>query len=284
VIAAASSPHPGVAIITGACGGIGRACALRLAANARVLAVDVDPTALEALRAELLADGHEIVVLACDLAENGAADRIIAAACAAGAPTALVHAAGVSPAMADAEKIMAVNYVATRRLAEACGEILRPGFAAVLIASMAAYVVEVADAAAARLKGPLDDDFWLRAASYCPDREASYALSKRGVIELCAHHALTWGPKGARINSISPGIIHTPMATLELAYNGLAMQQMIEACPAGRLGAADEIAAAVQFLCSPDASFVNGVDLLVDGGAVAALRAMSALETSSLPG
>jgi NAD(P)-dependent dehydrogenase (short-subunit alcohol dehydrogenase family) len=261
----------GVAIITGATGGIGRACVTNFAKGARVLAVDISADALEALAAERRAAGQDIAVLACEITADGAAGTIIAAARAEGTPVALIHAAGVSPALANAERIMMVNFAATRHLAEACFEIAGPGFAAVLIASMAAYIVDLPQGAAQSLFEGTDDDLWARMAAYCPNAEASYAVTKRGVITLCEREAPRWGRKGARINSISPGIIATPMARAELAHNAM-MQGLIDACPAGRQGHPDEIAAAAAFLCSEQASFISGIDLLVDGGAVAALR------------
>jgi NAD(P)-dependent dehydrogenase (short-subunit alcohol dehydrogenase family) len=216
-----------------------------------------------------------VITLACDLTAVGAAASIAASACEAGQPVALVHTAGMSPAIADAKRIMAVNFEASRRLVETLFEIAGPGFSAVLIASMAPYIVAVDPAAAAQLFTPLDDNFWSRLLPFCPDGRATYALSKRGVISLCAREAPRWGARGARINSISPGIIDTPMARKEFELDGDAMQALVDLCPAGRKGNADEIASAAHFLCSDQAAFISGADLLVDGGVVAALHRAS---------
>jgi NAD(P)-dependent dehydrogenase (short-subunit alcohol dehydrogenase family) len=99
----------------------------------------------------------------------------------------------------------------------------------------------------------------------------SYSLSKKAVLNICTSRGLTWGPKGARIVSISPGMIATPMGKSEMA-NTSGAQALLDATPVGRVGTAMDIALAAQFLCSAAASFISGTDLLVDGGGTAGMK------------
>jgi NAD(P)-dependent dehydrogenase (short-subunit alcohol dehydrogenase family) len=261
-----------VVVITGACGGMGRACAARFASQAQILAVDLDAQRVETLAAELRSAGHDVTGAMFDLGAADAAAQLARLTLRYGIPWRLIHTAGLSPSMGDPQRIMAVNLVASQRLADAFLDIAVPGFAAVMIASMAGHLVQPEDAIARLLSTPLDREFWTGAAPFCPSSELSYSFSKWGVIELCEREAARWGRKGARINSVSPGVIDTPMGRQEAAHQGTQMQMLTQICPAGRWGRAEDIANAVEYLCSEAASFVTGTDLRVDGGTTAAVR------------
>ncbi|MFM8303031.1 MAG: SDR family oxidoreductase, partial [Actinomycetota bacterium] len=107
------------------------------------------------------------------------------------------------------------------------------------------------------------------------DPGVAYAYAKRGVQRLVRRTAIAWGPAGGRINSMSPGLIDTPMGRQEFSQQP-AMATMLERTPLGRQGRADELAAVVAFLCGPEASYVSGSDVLVDGGCTAGVEAMIA--------
>jgi NAD(P)-dependent dehydrogenase (short-subunit alcohol dehydrogenase family) len=143
---------------------------------------------------------------------------------------------------------------------------------AVIIASIAGHSVRPEGALADLLMKPLAPDFWTKIAPFCPNSEASYAFSKWGAMMLCEREAAKWGRKGARINSVSPGVIDTPMGRREAAHQGAVMEKMINICPAARWGRPEDIVVAVEYLCSDAASFVTGIDLRVDGGTIPALR------------
>jgi len=262
-------------LITGGAGGMGLACAARMgAAGDAILLTDVGAAGLEQAVRELTRSGVEARGFVCDLADARCGEAI-AAALRSGPPLgALVHTAGLSPVMADWRRIIAVDLVGTARVLDAVFPFVAPGGVAVCIASIAGHLVPANPEIAALLGEPLAPDL-LDRLDALPGQPVSnsagaYAYAKRAVRALVARKAPAWGARGARIVSISPGMIATPMGRLEFEQQP-AMKVMLERTPLARLGTADEIASVVSFLCSPAAAFVTGCDLVVDGGVCAAL-------------
>lgn len=262
-------------LITGGAGGMGLACASLLGAQGdSILLTDAGAPALDAAVAELARAGIAADAFVCDLADAGAG-AVIADALRGGAPLgALVHTAGLSPVMAEWRKIVEVDLVGTARVLDAVFPFVGPGSAAVCIASMAGHLMPLHAGVAALMADPLNPDL-LDALDALPDRPAgtsagAYSHAKRAVRALVARSAAAWGARGARIVSLSPGMIATPMGRLEFEQQP-AMKMLLDRTPLARLGEAAEIASVVAFLCSPAASFVTGCDLLVDGGVCAAL-------------
>lgn len=263
-----------VVIVTGALGGMGRAIARRQAVGHRLLLCDVSERELAALCDNLPGVRHE--VLAGDIAEPGAAAVIAARVQSMGSFAGLVHAAGLSPTMAEARRILDVNLIATARLVAALQPLGCGGSSAVLIASIAGHNCPL---------GPWDTDLDEPLAHGALDRlqhgldpNGAYAVSKRGVMRIAARQAPAWGARGARINSLSPGLIETPMSAREFGRQPR-MAGMLASTPLLRLGTAEEIADGVDFLMSDRACFVTGTDLLIDGGLVAAVRRAEKLDT-----
>ncbi len=261
----------GLAVITGAAGGMGSACASRLAAQGGSLFLcDLDPERLEQMAAPLRRSARQIEILAGNIADPAFPDRLIAAL---GDRQlgAVIHTAGLSPAMGDAAQIFAVNYDATVRLVEAVRPRMMEDACAVLIASSSGHMMTSPEYdAALDAIGPGQDSSSLL--ELAPTPGAAYALSKRGVHRIVERQAAAFGECKARIVSISPGLIDTAMGRAEQKASPQ-MDMMLAKTPLGRYGTADEIASVAVFLCSPGASFISGCDIKVDGGVLAVLRA-----------
>ena len=251
--------RPGLplAVVVGA-GGMGMAIARRFGDSFRVLLADRDGAHLDRQLAHLRAEGHDAGGVVCDVVDRDAVGRLAAAADAAGPVHALAHVVGLSPSMADAETILRVNLVGPTLVADAFVHLAGPGTAAVFIASLAGHTL-VTPAAVAAAVG----------AAITPPQ--AYQLSKAALIRMCARRAAAWGERGARIVSLSPGLIATPMGALEFAAQP-EKRHLFSLTPLGREGTMVEIADAVDFLVSNRASFITGTDLLVDGGIAAAMR------------
>jgi len=264
----------GVAVITGGGGEMGAACAERLGARGhRLCLAELAADRLERATSELRRRGFEVTPVRCDVSDAESIQHLAKTAAGLGEFAALVHTAGLSPTMGDGRRILTVNLVGTALLVEAFRPLAASGSAAVLVASQAGHMARRASTAAldALLDQPLRPDFLaalaaLDAKFFAP--VAAYPISKYGVLRLAIREAPAWGARGARIVTLSPGIIDTGMGRQEYAAQPF-MKTMVERTPLGRQGRAEEIASAVDFLCSADASFVTGTDLLVDGGSTA---------------
>jgi NAD(P)-dependent dehydrogenase (short-subunit alcohol dehydrogenase family) len=260
----------GVAIVTGAAGGMGSASAARLAAQGWALILcDINADRLESIAAPLRKSAQSIENLAGNIADPSFPAALLALL---GARSigALIHTAGLSPTMGDAAQIFAVNYDGTSRLVEAVRSRMLAGACAVLIASSSGYAAASPENDAALDAIPLDGDSssLLKIAS---NPGHAYSLSKRGVQRLVERQAMAFGERRARIMSISPGLIDTLMGRAEAKAHPI-MEEMRNKTPLARYGTADEIASVAVFLCSPDASFVTGSDIKVDGGVLAVMR------------
>lgn len=179
---------------------------------------------------------------------------------------ALVLTAGLSPSLADARSILDVNVNGPARVLEAFDGLIGEGTVVVLLASMAAHMGQLPPEVLAVLDEPTSP----AVLELTDSPEIAYMMSKVGVIRLVKRTAGAYGARGARIASVSPGVVDTPMGKSETAAgNGTA--EVAAAGAFGRQADPMELAEVIVFLCSPKASFVTGVDWLVDGGAVAAL-------------
>lgn len=271
-------------LITGASGGMGRAFARLFGATHDLVLSDLAAGSLEAFAAELEGEGYTIAGSHCgDLCDDALLSAIVENLLG-DVPFTVLHTAGLSPSQAEWRPIMTVNLVSSEKLLAALEPILVPGSVAVVIASTAGHSMPAIPAADALLDAPLVpgflDEIGAMVEAMAPmagpagARGIAYSFSKRGVLRQVERKASAWGAKGARIVSISPGLILTPMGRKELAETPGAAQ-VNDAAPAGRPGTAMDIALAAQFLASDAASFVTGSDLRVDGGSVAAMRGLA---------
>jgi NAD(P)-dependent dehydrogenase (short-subunit alcohol dehydrogenase family) len=255
-------------VVIGAGSGMGAAVAKALAGRGRRLLL-ADRDAGAAARVAAALEG-EVDAVACDITDAAA---VVALVQRTGTLGALVLTAGLSPHMDDGRRIFSVNLVATDAVVRAFERVLAPGAAAVCFASTAGHLVPADAKIDALLDNPssprlLDD---LAALGLVASPGAAYAFSKRGVLRLVQRRAAVWGAAGARLLSLSPGIIDTPMGRLEKA-NLPVMADMIARSALAREGRAEEVAAVAAFLVSDAASFLTGTDVLVDGGSIATTR------------
>ena len=267
-------------LITGAAGGMGRACARLFGAVDDLVLTDVSAASLGAFADELRNDGYNVAAHAGDMSDDALIAALVEDVSAGGKPFAVVHTAGLSPALADWQPILQVNLVATEKLLRALEPALVPGAVLVLIASSAGHMFPAMPEVEAMLAEPLAPGFMDKMENIIIHMGGAnspggmggiaYSLSKKAVHNICTRRGVAWGPKGVRITSISPGMIATPMGKAEIAKTSGA-QELLDATPAGRVGTAMDIALAAQFLCSDAASFISGTDLLVDGGGTAAM-------------
>lgn len=257
----------GVAIVTGAASGMGEAAARLLAeAGWPLLVCDLNAERLDAAAKTFPAPSVEKLV--GDIADPGFPDKLIAALN--GRPIgAVIHCAGLSPTMADPARILEVNLAATFRLVEAVRPRMSEGAAAVLYASSAAHMVGTnLDAQISAVTTP---EAVASLLPLSPDPGMAYTVSKRGVYLLVRREAAAFGRRGARIVSISPGIIDTPMGRAEMEKQPI-MKTAVEKSALARPARAEEVSAVAAFVCSPAASFVTGIDILVDGGSIAGMQ------------
>ena len=252
-----------VAVVTGAASGMGRACVDRIGSMVDVvLAADLTSPQLVGVEAAT-----------CDVADPSSVAELVARAAELGAFRVLIHAAGISPTMGAARRILEVDLLGTQLLLDAFEDLVEPGTAAVCFSSSAAHQIApfLTEEQEHLLADPMAEDFLDRAVGAVEDDSGvAYALAKAGVVRAVARAAVPWGRRGGRVNSVAPGLIDTPMGRQELLEQP-AMRTMLERTPLGRLGEPEEVATMATFLASDGASFINGIDILVDGGMLAGM-------------
>jgi NAD(P)-dependent dehydrogenase (short-subunit alcohol dehydrogenase family) len=262
-----------VIVVIGA-GQIGQAIARRVSAGKHVVLADLHKSnAGEA--AEVLANaGFDVSITTVDVSSRESVHALVETAAALGDVTGVIHAAGVSPSQATPEVILAVDLYGTALVLEEFGNVIAPGGSCVVIASQSGHRLGAltAEQDAALATTPADELLTLQMLQ--PDQVTdplhAYQLAKRGNSLRVMAEAVRWGKRRARVNTISPGIIITPLARDELTGpRGEGYRRMIELCPAGRAGTPDEVGTVGALLMGPDGAFITGSDFLMDGGVTA---------------
>ena len=228
--------------------------------------------------AEVLSNaGFEVSTATVDVSSRDSVHGLVEAATALGDVTGVIHAAGVSPSQAAPRTILSVDLYGTALVLEEFGNVIAAGGAGVVIASQSGHRLGALTAGedAALAMTPADELLGLPMLQpdQVKDSLHAYQLSKRGNSLRVMAEAVRWGKRGARINTISPGIVITPLAKDELTGpRGEGYRRMIELCPVGRAGTPDEVGTVGALLLGPEGGFITGSDFLMDGGVTAAYR------------
>jgi len=265
-----------VTIIIGA-GGMGQAIARRCGGGTRLLLADFSQAVLDAGAQNLRGEGYQVDLQPVDVGDPASVRDLAQTASGLGKVVRIAHTAGLSAVQAGPAAILRVDLLGVALILDEFARVIAPGGAAVVISSMAGHMsgplpTQTERALATTPTGQLLDLPFL-APERVGDSGAAYVIAKRGAVLRVQAAAGAWGAQGARVNCISPGVIATPMGRQELdGESGDRMRAMIQGSAAGRIGTPDDIAAAAAFLLGPDADFVTGTDLLVDGGVIAAVR------------
>ena len=256
-------------------GGMGQAVLRRSGAGRKVLLADFDESLLETVVATAVGEGYDVVSQRVDVSSRNSVAALAATAAELGTVTGVVHTAGLSPVQAPVDAIWKVDLFGTAVVLDEFQKVIAPGGSGVFISSMSGYMVGSqipADALASLAAVPTDDLLLVPFLAKIDNSGYAYGIAKRANQVRVQTASLAWGARGARVNTISPGVISTPMGQQELAgESGAQIRAMIEGSGTKRVGTPGDIANAAAFLLGHDASFVTGVDLLVDGGAVAAV-------------
>ena len=263
-----------VILLTGA-GQIGLAIARRMGHGKKIVVSDKNINNAQTVTKIMAEAGFDAVAVEADISSRKSILNMIAAAQKYGEIAMLINAAGVSPSQASIETILKVDLYGTAVLLEEVGKVIKAGGTGVTISSqsghrMAALGAETDEQLAVTPAEELLQLEVLKPANI-KDTLHAYQMAKRCNVKRVMAEAIKWGVKGARINSISPGIIVTPLALDEFnGPRGEFYKNMFVKCPAGRPGTADEVANVAELLLSQQGAFITGADFLIDGGATAA--------------
>ena len=263
-----------VVVVIGA-GLIGQAIARRVSVGKHVVLADLRMETAEAVAKVLSDAGFEVSTATVDVSSRPSVEALVETATAIGDIDGVIHAAGVSPTQASPATILAVDLNGVALVLEAFGNVVEPGGSGVVIASMSGHRLPAlsAEQNVALATTPTED--LLALPMLQPDQITdplhAYQVSKRGNALRVMAEAVRWGKRGARVNTISPGIISTPLAKDELnGPRGPGYRRMIDLSAAGRIGAPDEVGNVAALIMGPDGAFITGSDFLMDGGVTAA--------------
>ena len=263
-----------VIVVIGA-GSIGQAIARRVSVGKHVLLADLRQQNADTAAKTLFDAGFEVSTAVVDVSSRSSVQALVKMATEIGAVTGLIHAAGVSPSQASPSTIFKVDLYGTALVLEEFGNIIESGGSGVVIASQSGHRLPSlpAEQDQALATTPTEELLSLPfLQSEAADNSLfAYQLSKRGNSLRVKAEAVRWGKRGARINTISPGIIITPLANDELSGpRGEGYRNMIRKSAAGRAGTPDEVGTVGALLMGADGAFITGSDILMDGGVTSA--------------
>ena len=256
-------------------GQIGQAIARRVGFGKHVLLADKRQENAKATADVLGNAGYDVSIATIDVSSRADVHALVETAIGLGQVTGLIHAAGVSPSQASVATILKVDLYGTALVLEEFGNVIERDGSGVVIASQSGHRLPPLSGEQNKALATTPVEELLNLPFLQPDHVTdtlhAYQLSKRGNSLRVMAEAVRWGKRGARINTISPGIIMTPLAKDELTGpRGEGYRRMIAVSPAGRAGTPDEVASVAALLMGPDGGFITGSDFLMDGGVTAA--------------
>lgn len=262
-----------VILLTGA-GQIGMAIARRIGYGKKVIVADKNIENAKTISKMMYEAGFDVETIACDISSRESILNLIKKGQEFGEIEMLINAAGVSPSQASIETILKVDLYGTAVLLEEVGKVIKQGGVGVTISSQSGKRMEQLGKEKDELLAMTPTEELLSLdflkTKNVKDTLHAYQLAKRCNEKRVMYESVNWGKRGARINSISPGIVVTPLAIDE--FNGMRgdfYKNMFAKSPAGRPGTADEVANVAELIMSPKATFITGTDFLIDGGATA---------------
>ena len=263
-----------VTVVIGA-GSIGQAIARRVSAGKHVLLADLRQDNLGAAAKVLFDAGFDVSTAIVDVSSRHSVEALVQTAMNLGEITGVIHAAGVSPSQAPVATILRVDLYGTALVLEAFGNVIAEGGSGIVIASQSGHRLPALTREQNSALATTAVEDLLTLPMLQPDNISdplhAYQLSKRGNSLRVMAEAVRWGKRGARVNTICPGIIFTPLARDELnGPRGEGYRRMLDLCPAGRGGTPDEVGAIAALLMGPEGTFITGSDFLMDGGVTAA--------------
>ncbi len=263
-----------VIVVIGA-GSIGIAIARRIGAGKHILLADLRLENAEIASQSLQDAGFVTSITNVDVSSKSSVEALVATAASLGDVVGVIHAAGVSPTQASPETILRVDLYGTALVLEKFGDVIASGGSAVVIASQSGHRLPPLTIEQNHLLATTTAEDLLSLPMLQQDQIQdplhAYQISKRGNALRVMAEAVRWGKRGARVNTISPGIIITPLAREELSGpRGPGYRRMIEISAAGRAGTPDEVSTLAALLMGPDGAFITGSDFLMDGGVTAA--------------
>ncbi len=263
-----------VIVVIGA-GQIGQAIARRVGVGKHIVLADMRAENANAAEEVLANAGYEVSVATVDASSRDVVHTLVETAMRIGDISGLIHAAGVSPSQAEPATILKVDLYGTALVLEEFGNVIARGGAGIVIASQSGHRLPPLTVEQNKALATTPVEELLSLPFLQPDQVKdslhAYQLAKRGNSLRVMAEAVRWGKRGARINTISPGIIITPLARDELTGpRGEGYRRMIEVSAAGRAGTPDEVGTVAALLMGPDGGFITGSDILMDGGVTAA--------------
>lgn len=254
---------------------MGTAILRRISAGRKILLGDINEKTLERVGKEFRYSGYDVETMKVNALEKESMEAFAKKAASLGKVKYFIDTAGASPSQASADFILSLDMVGTGYALDAFAEVMAEGGAGLVISSQTGYMLPIPYATEQEILATpteaLKDNAFIK--ENATRSGTAYMIAKRvNQLQVLKAAATSWKARKARINSLSPGIIVTPLAYDEFNAPGNTYQNMIDSSAVERVASSDEIAEAAAFLLGEHATFITGVDLLIDGGVIASIR------------